>query len=104
MFLLKISTAIGARRLAGLDGSSAQTGSTSTVKKASKKTTPESLAGRYTITSGEKEGCPSRKGGSRGPSSRSPRTRSSSPTRTRRRTYSASYKLDTTKTHPARSR
>src|ERR1700722_368723 len=54
MFLLKISAALALFAL--LTSFAVGQQADPTTKKADKKTTPESLVGRYTITSGEKEG------------------------------------------------
>ena len=75
-----------------------QTGSTSTVKKASKKTTPESLAGRYTITSGEKEGSPEPEGRIKGTVVTFTKETVIVTDKDKKETYSASYELDTTNT------
>jgi uncharacterized protein (TIGR03067 family) len=97
MLILKLSAVLA---LYGLLGSMAVAQQTDpTTKSANKKTTPESLVGRYTITSGEKEG------------SKEPEERIKGTTVTftketvivadkdKKEIYSASYKLDT-KTTP----
>jgi uncharacterized protein (TIGR03067 family) len=98
MMILKLSATLALFALLTSVAVAQQTDSTT--KKADKTTTPESLVGRYTITSGEKEG------------SKEPEERIKGTTVTftketvivadkdKKEIYSASYKLDTTTTPP----
>jgi uncharacterized protein (TIGR03067 family) len=97
MLILKISAGLALISLLGATAVAQQT--EPTTKKADKKTTPESLVGRYTITSGEKEG-------SKEPGERIKGTTVTFTKETvivadkdKKEIYSASYKLDT-KTTP----
>src|SRR5271154_5919086 len=97
MFLFKITAALA---LVGLLTSFAVGQQTdSTTKKANKQTTPESLVGRYTITSGEKEGRKEPEERIRGTTVTFTKETVIVADKDKKEIYSASYKLDT-KTTP----
>jgi uncharacterized protein (TIGR03067 family) len=98
MFILKLSAALGLVALLTPIAFAQQTDSTT--KKADKTTTPKSLAGRYTITSGEKEGTKEPEERIKGTTVTFTEETVIVADKDKKEIYSASYKLDTTTTPP----
>ena len=101
MLILKLSAALALIALISSFAVGQQT--EPTTKKADKKTTPESLVGRYTITSGEKEGTKEPEERIKGTTVTFTKETVIVADKEKKEIYSAKYKLDTTTT-PPRSR
>jgi uncharacterized protein (TIGR03067 family) len=98
MFLLKISAALALFAL--LTSFAVGQQADPTTKKADKKTTPESLVGRYTITSGEKEGTKEPEERIKGTTVTFTKETVIVADKDKKEIYSATYKLDTKTTPP----
>jgi uncharacterized protein (TIGR03067 family) len=98
MFLFKLSAALALVALLTSFAVAQQTDSTA--KNANKTTTPKSLAGRYTITSGEKEGTKEPEERIKGTTVTFTEETVIVADKDKKEIYSASYKLDTTTTPP----
>jgi uncharacterized protein (TIGR03067 family) len=98
MLILKLSTALALVALLTSFAVAQQTDSTT--KKADKQTTPKSLAGRYTITSGEKEGTKEPEERIKGTTVTFTEETVIVADKDKKEIYSASYTLDTTLTPP----
>ena len=96
MFVLKIAAALALFALLASFAVGQQ--ADSTTKKADKKTSPESLVGRYTITSGEKEGTKEPEERIKGTTVTFTKETVIVADKDKKEIYSASFKLDTTTT------
>jgi uncharacterized protein (TIGR03067 family) len=98
MMIFKLSAALALVALLTSFAVAQQTDSTT--KKADKTTTPESLVGRYTIRSGEKEGTKEPEERIKGTTVTFTKETVIVADKDKKEIYSASYKLDTTTTPP----